>query len=81
MPYRDLSATTVPIFLYQGDADEIIPVGVSETLLHEYCALGVAVSRKTYPGANHTSAVTAAVADILAFANDRLAGKPPPVGC
>jgi alpha-beta hydrolase superfamily lysophospholipase len=75
------TATTVPIFLYHGDADELIPVGVSETLLHDYCRLGVAVSRKTYPGANHTSVVTAAVSDILAFANARLAGSPPPVGC
>jgi alpha-beta hydrolase superfamily lysophospholipase len=75
------TATPVPIFLYQGDADQIIPVEVSATLLKDYCALGVAVSRKTYPGADHTSVITAAVPDILTFANDRLAGKPAPVGC
>jgi alpha-beta hydrolase superfamily lysophospholipase len=75
------TATSVPIFLYQGEADQIIPVSVSATLLKDYCALGVPVSRKTYPGADHTSVVPAAVADILAFANDRLAGKPAPVGC
>ena len=71
----------MPIFLYQGEADEIIPVGVSAALLQDYCALGVPVSRKTYPGADHTSVIPAAVVDILAFANDRLAGKPAPVGC
>ena len=75
------TATAVPIFLYQGEADQIIPVGVSATLLKDYCALGVPVSRKTYPGADHTSVIPAAVADILAFANDRLAGKPAPVNC
>ena len=75
------TATSVPIFLYQGEADQIIPVGVSATLLKNYCALGVPVSRKTYPGADHTSVIPAAVVDILAFANDRLAGKPAPVGC
>jgi dienelactone hydrolase len=75
------TATPVPIFLYQGEADQIIPVGVSATLLKDYCALGVPVSRKTYPGADHTSVITAAVTDILTFANDRLAGKPAPVGC
>jgi alpha-beta hydrolase superfamily lysophospholipase len=75
------TATSVPIFLYQGEADQIIPVGVSATLLKDYCALGVPVSRKTYPGADHTSVIPAAVVDILAFANDRLAGKPAPVGC
>src|SRR5262249_32821945 len=75
------AATTVPIFLYQGDADQIIPVAVSQALLTDYCALGVPVTRKTYPGADHTSAVTAAVPDILAFANDRLAGVPFTPGC
>ena len=74
-------ATPVPIFLYQGDADEIIPVTVSKTLLDKYCALGVTASRKTYPGANHTSVITAALADILGFANDRLAGLPAPSSC
>ncbi len=73
--------TSVPIFLYQGEADQIIPVSVSQTLLQDYCAIGVTVSRKTYPGADHTSVIPAAVADILAFANDRLAGKPAPSSC
>jgi pimeloyl-ACP methyl ester carboxylesterase len=73
--------TPVPIFLYQGDQDQIIPVAVSETLLQKYCALGVTVSRKTYPGTDHISVIPAALTDILAFANDRLAGRPAPSSC
>jgi acetyl esterase/lipase len=75
------TATTVPIFLYHGDADNLIPVSVSHTLLQDYCALGVPVSLKTYPGADHVSVITAAVSDILAFANGRLAGTPAPSSC
>ncbi len=56
-------------------------MAVSETLLQKYCALGVTVSRKTYPGTDHTSVIPAALTDILAFANDRLAGRPAPSSC
>ncbi|HKA05310.1 MAG TPA: alpha/beta fold hydrolase, partial [Acidimicrobiales bacterium] len=51
--------TPVPLFIYQGDKDQIIPVAASARLLARYCALG----------------------DILAFANDRLAGLPAPSSC
>jgi alpha-beta hydrolase superfamily lysophospholipase len=73
--------TPVPIFIYQGDNDQIIPVAVSATLLQKYCAIGVTASRKTYPGTDHTSVIPAALGDILAFANDRLAGMPAPTSC
>jgi pimeloyl-ACP methyl ester carboxylesterase len=73
--------TPVPIFIYQGDNDQIVPVAVSATLLQKYCALGVTASRKTYPGTDHTSVIPAALGDILAFANDRLAGTPAPSSC
>jgi pimeloyl-ACP methyl ester carboxylesterase len=68
--------TPVPIFIYQGDKDQIIPVAVSAQLLAKYCALGVTAERKTYPNTDHTSVIPAALGDILAFANDRLAGRP-----
>jgi alpha-beta hydrolase superfamily lysophospholipase len=74
-------ATPVPIFLYQGEADDIIPVAVSQALLQKYCALGVPVSRRTYPNTDHTSVIAAAVVDILGFVNDRVAGNPVTSGC
>jgi hypothetical protein len=73
--------TPVPIFIYQGEQDEIIPVTVSATLLQKYCALGVTAFRKTYPGTDHTSVIPAALGDVVAFANDRLAGRPAPSSC
>jgi pimeloyl-ACP methyl ester carboxylesterase len=75
------TATTVPIFIYQGDQDEIIPVQISATVAQKYCALGVKVDRKVYPGADHTSVVAAALGDILTYAQGRLAGEPPPTTC
>jgi pimeloyl-ACP methyl ester carboxylesterase len=73
--------TPVPIFIYQGDSDEIIPVRVSKELLDRYCALGDTVARKTYPGATHVSVIPAALGDIVAWAEARLAGTPAPTSC
>jgi alpha-beta hydrolase superfamily lysophospholipase len=73
--------TPVPIFLYQGQGDQVIPVQASAELLQRYCALGVTAERKTYPGTDHTSVIPAALGDIVAFANDRLAGLPAPSSC
>jgi pimeloyl-ACP methyl ester carboxylesterase len=73
--------TPVPVFLYQGDADQVIPVSVSATLLQKYCALGDTAWRKTYPGADHTSVIAAALGDITTYINDRVAGQPAPSSC
>jgi pimeloyl-ACP methyl ester carboxylesterase len=73
--------TPVPVFIYQGEKDQIIPVAVSAQLLAKYCALGVTAERKTYPNTDHTSVIPAALGDILTFANDRLAGLPAPSSC
>ena len=49
--------------------------------LHTANYAGVTVERKTYPGTDHTSVIPAALGDIVAFANDRLAGLPAPSSC
>jgi pimeloyl-ACP methyl ester carboxylesterase len=73
--------TPVPIFLYHGDADEIVPVQVSEAVLASYCANGVTATRQVYEGADHTNVIVAALADINAFVDARLAGQPAVSGC
>jgi pimeloyl-ACP methyl ester carboxylesterase len=73
--------TTVPMFVYQGDADEVIPVQISKDLLTRECRTGNTVLRKTYPNATHTSVILAAANDILAWVSDRLAGVPAPSSC
>jgi alpha-beta hydrolase superfamily lysophospholipase len=75
------SAPAAPVFIYQGDADEIIPVAVSAALQQKLCALGATSFRKTYPGATHVSSILAALGDIQTWMNDRLAGKPAPSSC
>ena len=73
--------TNVPIFVYHGDADDIVPVQVSEVVAESYCSNGVTVSRKVYPGADHTNVIIAALGDINAYVDARLAGQPAASTC
>ena len=73
--------TDVPIFLYQGDADEQVPVAVSKTMFDRYCAIGNVVERKVYPGQDHVGVIFAAVTDLATWLNDRLNGQPATSTC
>jgi pimeloyl-ACP methyl ester carboxylesterase len=71
--------TTVPIFMYHGDADEIVPVVASLAVLQRMCAAGgFTVERTTYPGGTHVGVIPLALNDIKAWLTGRLAGDPPP---
>ncbi len=71
----------VPVFLYHGEADNLVPAALSKIVLDRYCRNGTTVSRKTYPGKGHTDVVATARPDITSFLADRLAGKPAPSSC
>jgi len=74
-------ATSVPIFMYHGEADEQIPVIASQLVLDRYCKNGTTALRKTYPGATHGSVVPLALPEIQQYLADRLAGAPAPSSC
>jgi pimeloyl-ACP methyl ester carboxylesterase len=73
--------TTVPIFIYHGGADDLVPPQLSAALLARYCALGVTASRTVYPDTDHVSVIAAAYSDIDAYLRSRLAGEPAPSSC
>jgi alpha-beta hydrolase superfamily lysophospholipase len=73
--------TGVPIFLYHGDADTVVPPDASRRILERYCAIGVNASRKVYAGADHVSVILAAVGDLGAWVQARLAGQPATPTC
>jgi len=75
------AATDVPILVYHGEDDDLIPPTVSARVLDRYCALGVPIQRLTYPGADHVSVINAALGDVIGFAQARLAGEPAPSSC
>jgi pimeloyl-ACP methyl ester carboxylesterase len=69
-----------PVFLYQGSFDEIVPPAQAETLRETYCAKGLPVLWRTYPGEHLTTFVEATL-DVQSFLSDRFAGKPPVSNC
>jgi alpha-beta hydrolase superfamily lysophospholipase len=71
--------TPVPIFVYHGDADELVPVTASELYLKRTCKVGgFTVLRTVYKGGTHVSVIALALNDIASWIDDRLAGKPAP---
>lgn len=62
---------SVPVFLGHGDADQQVPVTLSDRLQDKYCALGVNVTKRTYNGVDHTGVIDAAAGDVLAFITAR----------
>jgi pimeloyl-ACP methyl ester carboxylesterase len=81
---NSLSASTtrpsVPLFLYQGTIDEIIPYGQAAALRARYCAQGVPVRWNTYVG-EHLTTFALGETDALSWLAARLAGASAPTNC
>jgi pimeloyl-ACP methyl ester carboxylesterase len=75
------TTTSIPLFIYHGDADTTVPVDVSAAMQTKYCRLGVISQRKVYPGKGHVDVIAAALTDLLTFATTRWAGGPPTNSC
>jgi pimeloyl-ACP methyl ester carboxylesterase len=73
--------TEIPLFVYHGEADDVVAPASSAVMTERYCAAGVTVQRRTYPGADHGSVVAVAASDIQTWMRDRLAGTPAPSTC
>jgi acetyl esterase/lipase len=70
-----------PIFIGQGDADDVIPIAGSEHYAEDLCAAGNSVQLHTYPGATHFTVVPAATQDVVDFFAAVRAGKAPATSC
>lgn len=71
----------VPLFVFHGADDELVPARGSEILFGRLCSLGQVVERKVYEGQNHGGVVLAAMGDLVAWLEARLAGTPAPSTC
>ena len=69
-------ATSVPVFVGQGDADALVVPELTNALVVRLCAIGDDVTYRRYPGASHGGVVEAAHEDVLGWIEDRLAGRP-----
>jgi dienelactone hydrolase len=74
-------APRVPVYLYHGVTDQVIPVAVGRALRDAYCAGGTTVTWKEYPDVEHIWGQVAGFQDAGNWLADRLAGSPPPSSC
>ena len=83
LPVTDLKAVRVdvPMLLGTGLADRLIPPQRQYGAVAGLCAVGNAVTWKTYAGIGHNGSPHATFDDALAFARARLAGQPVPGNC
>jgi dipeptidyl aminopeptidase/acylaminoacyl peptidase len=67
-----------PLLIYQGGADEQIPVASTQLLASQLCSTGQDVERWIYPGQSHAGVIAPAAVDFIHWIADRFAGDPNP---
>jgi pimeloyl-ACP methyl ester carboxylesterase len=78
---HDPTASTGPLLVVQGEADESLPLPLTVDLVYPLCAPGVPLVYHTYPATGHDAVRAASAADTAAWMADRLADEPPPSTC
>jgi pimeloyl-ACP methyl ester carboxylesterase len=74
-------APQIPVYLYHGQLDEVIPVEIGAGLRQDWCARGANVTWNEYAGADHITLEFTAIADMVAFLNSRVYGIPAVPNC
>jgi pimeloyl-ACP methyl ester carboxylesterase len=71
---------TVPLFLYHGAADEIVPLGQARRLRQTWCAQGANIQWSLWPG-EHVLTMQEASSSVVNWLDDRFTGKPTTSNC
>ncbi|MGH3714162.1 MAG: lipase family protein [Micromonosporaceae bacterium] len=70
----------MPVYLFHGLADELVPYDQAAVLRTEWCGAGATVQWQDYPG-EHVTAYVEAVPVAMLWMRDRFAGTPAPTTC
>uniref|UniRef100_A0A060T861 ARAD1D04400p n=1 Tax=Blastobotrys adeninivorans TaxID=409370 RepID=A0A060T861_BLAAD len=68
-------APKIPMYVYQGNSDEVVPYDSVKETVQSYCNLGTKVQFITYDGQSHTEAGATGQDAAVQFLSDRLNGK------
>ncbi|WP_280269862.1 lipase family protein [Nocardia wallacei] len=71
----------VPLYLYHGVTDDVIPVAGFSALVDSYCAQGADLTAIHSPFPSHNGAAIGEAFGGMNFLSDRFAGIPPVPGC
>ena len=70
----------VPVYMYRGVIDEIIPTTVEDATYANMCKTGTVIQSNTYPG-EHLTTDFEAEGDVMTFIANRLSGATPVNDC
>ena len=73
--------TTVPLAVYQGGQDQLVPPEGTAAFVARACARGDRVTARVFPGADHGGVLDVAAPELLQWLDDRVAGVPAPSTC
>jgi acetyl esterase/lipase len=71
----------VPVFVAQGESDQLVKPSATTQYVKAVCAAGEHVAYKQYPGADHGSIAGVAEGDVLPFFAGALKGAPAAGAC
>ena len=75
-------ANTAPVFLVQGDADQTIPLEITQVLLQQECAVNYVPTKLTvYAGQDHDPVLYASQADVVNYLTARFNNLSAPTSC
>lgn len=78
------SYIAAPLFVAQGEADQLVLPAVQAAWVKRRCAVGQPVEYRTYPGRDHVGVVapdSPLIGDLLRWTDERFQGVAPPPGC
>lgn len=81
---RPTGPWSAPLFIGQGEADEVIDFRINEAYEADLCAAGADLEFHGYPGGTHMSVLavgSALTEDLIAWTRDRLDGEPSTPTC
>jgi len=69
------SASSVPLLIVHGGADEVVPVSTSALLTNQLCSKGANVERWVYPGQSHGGVLFVSAVDVGRWMINRFQGS------
>jgi len=75
------NAPAVPVLLYHGTADELVPFGQAAELRADYCERDVTLTWRPLPLASHVNGAGVGAPIAVSWLSDRFADRPAPDSC
>jgi hypothetical protein len=71
----------VPMYIYQGEEDEVVPYTIVDKAVSEYCAAVATIQHWKDPVETHLGEASVGAPFAFSWLNDRMSGTPAATGC